>query len=167
VASANADDAVLSDLVSEVLAVALAEETGAAVVERRRLNLILAEQRLTLNELTKPSSAATVGKLLMAEVVVAGTITPDAHGLHCVYHVIRVEGQEVLGSAEVKGERGSIEAMLFELSSRLAKIAGRPLPQVRPEDLDDSPIGRLHLMRGIGLYYAGNPDHVLLAGGAA
>lgn len=161
VASANLHDAVLGDLVGEVMAVALAEDKAVAVVERRNLNLILSEQRLTLNDLTKSDAAATVGKLLSADVVVAGTITPEGHRLHCVYHVIGVEGHAVLGSAEVKGHRDSIETMVLELSSRLGKIAGSSFPEVRPEELDDSPIGRLHLMRGIGLYYSGNLDQAI------
>lgn len=160
----DAQDSQLGELLGEILAVALAEQKNVAVVERRKLNLVLQEQKLTLAGLVEPATAAKVGKLLLAEIVVAGSVIEMEEGkLRYVVHLIAVDGQRVVGSVQVDGTRKDFERSALELSAKLSALAGGKLPQVKPEELDDSPVGRLHLMRGIGFYHAGNHDQAIVS----
>src|SRR5207247_1803666 len=52
---------------------------------------------------------------------------------------------------------------LLRVAARVADIAGVALPAAPAEQLDDSPVGRLHLMRGMSAYHAGNPDQAIVS----
>lgn len=162
VAAPKAEDKNLGESIGEVLAIALADQKNMVVVERQKLADILQEQKLGLAGLTAPETAVKVGKLLAAEVVVAGSIVEAEGKLRYAVHVVAVDGQRVLGSVQVDGTRKDYDRVVLELSTKVAAAAGVKLPQVKPEDLDDSPVGRLHLMRGISFYYANNPDQAIV-----
>lgn len=132
------------------------------VVERRQLDLVMQEQKLVLSGLVEPATAARVGKLLQADLVVAGSIVEIDKTFRYAVHVIAVDGQRVLGSVQLDGTRQDFNRTALELSGKLAAIAGVSLPAIKPEELDDSPVGRLHLMRGISFYYANNPDQAIV-----
>lgn len=151
----------LGESLGEVLAVALADRKGMTVVDRGKLADVLAEQKLGLSALVDPGTAAGVGRLLGADVVVAGTIAEAGGKLRYAVHVVAVDGRRVLGAAEVDGTRDDPGRVALVLAARVAAIAGADLPPTRPEDLDDSPVGRLHLMRGISSYYADDPDRAI------
>jgi TolB-like protein len=155
-------DATLGESLGEILAVALADQKNVVVVDRQKLAQVMQEQKLSLSGLIEPATAARVGKLLLAELVVAGSIVESEGKLRYAIHVITVDGQRVLGSAQCDGTRKDFDRAALELSSRLAAIAGVKLPPIKPEELDDSPVGRLHLMRGISFYYANNPDQAIV-----
>jgi len=148
----------LGESLGEVLAVALADRKGMTVVDRGKLADVLAEQKLGLSALVDPGTAAGVGRLLGADVVVAGTIAEAGGKLRYAVHVVAVDGRRVLGAAEVDGTRDDPGRVALVLAARVAALAGADLSPTRPEDLDDSPVGRLHLMRGISSYYADDPD---------
>lgn len=158
----DAKDSRLGESLGEILAIALADQKNMIVVERAKLAEVLKEQKLALSGLVEPATAARVGKLLLAEVVVAGSIVESEGKLRYAVHVIAVEGQRVLGSVQVDGSRQDFDRVALELSTKLAAITGVKLPQVKPEELDDSPVGRLHLMRGISFLYANNPDQAIV-----
>ena len=159
----NKQDAALGELLGEILAIALSGQKDVAVVERRRLDAVLQEQKLGLSGLVDPSTAARIGKLLLADLVVAGSIVETDGKLRYAVHVIAVDGQRVLGSVQLDGTRGDFDRSALELSARLAPLAGVRLPPVKPEELDDSPVGRLHLMRGVSLFYANNDDQAIIS----
>jgi TolB-like protein len=160
-ATTNPEDRALGASIGEVLAIALADHQSLTVVERRQLASVLQEQKLAVSGLVDPATAARVGKLLAADVVVAGSIVEAGGKLRYVVQVIAVNGQTVVGSVTVEGTRKDLERSLLDLSSKVATLAGVKLPSIRPEDLDDSPVGRLHLMRGVSFYHAHNDDQAI------
>jgi hypothetical protein len=113
--------------------------------------------------LVDPATAARVGKLLFADLVVAGSLVEVEGKLRYVVHVISVEGQRILGSAQGDGALQDFDRLALEMAYKLAAIIGSPLPPTKREEVDDSPLGHLHLMRGIGFYYANNPDQAIVS----
>ena len=158
----KSEDKQLGEAIGEVLAIALADQKQMVVVERRKLAKLLEEQKLALSGLVDPATAARVGKLLTADVVVAGSIVELAGKLRAVVYVVAVDGQRVLGQVQVEGTRKEFDRAVWELSGKVAALAGVKLPEFKPEELDDSPVGRLHLMRGISFYYANNHDQAIV-----
>jgi TolB-like protein len=160
-ATNSPDDRALGASITEVLAIALADHKSLAVVERRQLTSVLQEQKLAASGLVDPATAARVGKLLAADLVVSGSIVEADGKLRYAVQVIAVNGQTIVGSVTVDGTRKDLERSLLDLSSKVAALAGVKLPAIRPEDLDDSPVGRLHLMRGVSFYHANNDDQAI------
>jgi tetratricopeptide (TPR) repeat protein len=101
--------------------------------------------------------------LLLAELVVAGSVVESAGKLRCTVYVIAVDGQRIVGSVQIDGTHDDLNHRFLELSTKVAALAGIQLPPIKPEQLDDSPVGRLHLMRGISLYYANNTDRAIVS----
>jgi tetratricopeptide (TPR) repeat protein len=152
----------LGEALGEILAIALADQKGMVVVERQKLRAVLDEQRLTLAGLADPATAARVGKLLHADVVVVGSLLDAGKKRHWVVRLVAVDGGRVLGSEEADAAPLDFTRAALDLSARVAAAAGVRLPAVRPEDVDDSPVGRLQLMRGVSFYYADNPDQAIV-----
>jgi hypothetical protein len=162
VGTGHSGDQHLGELVGEVLALALAYQKDVIVVERRRLGDVLKEQKLGLSGLVEAATAARVGKLLLADVVLAGSVIETDGKLRYVVNVIEVDGGRVLGSVHVDGVREALDRSALELAGKVSPLAGVKLPETKPEELDDSPVGRLHLMRGISFFYANNPDEAIV-----
>ncbi len=163
IASPNVADRELGESLGEVLAVALADQKNLVVVERQKLKSVLQEQKLGISGLIDPATAAKVGRLLLAELVVAGSVVESAGKLRCTVYVIAVDGQRIVGSVQIDGTHDDLTHGFLELSTKVAALAGIQLPPIKPEQLDDSPVGRLHLMRGISLYYANNGDLAIVS----
>jgi TolB-like protein len=157
----SAADARLGEAIGEVLAIALADQKHLTVVERGKVAALLQEQQLALSGLVEPATAARLGELLSADVVVAGSIVDVDGRCRFSVHVVAVDGRRVLGSAEADGTRQDLDRIALRLSAQVAALAGADLPPIKPEELDDSPVGRLHLMRGISFYHADNPDQAI------
>lgn len=86
------------------------------LVERERLEELLAELDLQQSGYVDPESARSVGMIIGAEYVVAGafvTVEPD---MRLDTRIDRVETSEIVTTAEVTGHRES----LFDLQQRLA-----------------------------------------------
>jgi TolB-like protein len=162
-ASPHMADRELGESLGEVLAVALADQKNLVVVERQKLKSVLEEQKLGVSGLVDPATAAKVGRLLLAELVVAGSVVESAGKLRCTVYVIAVDGQRIVGSVQIDGTHDDLSHAFLELSTKVAALAGIQLPPIKPEQLDDSPVGRLHLMRGISLYYANNADLAIVS----
>lgn len=163
VGSTDPGERQLGESLGEVLAVALADQKNLVVVERQKLRNVLDEQKLSVSGLVDPATAAKVGKLLLADLVVAGSIVETGGGkFHYAVYVIAVDGQRILGSVQMDGPRSDVERISMELAPKVAALSGTKLPPIKPEELDDSPVGRLHLMRGISLYYANNDDRAIM-----
>jgi TolB-like protein len=163
IASPHVADRELGESLGEVLAVALADQKTLVVVERQKLKTVLLEQKLSVSGLVDPATAAKVGRLLLAELVVAGSVVEVAGKLRCTVYVIAVDGQRIVGSVQIDGTHDDLNHGLLELSTKVAALAGIQLPPIKPEQLDDSPVGRLHLMRGISLYYSNNADLAIVS----
>jgi len=92
------------------------------LVERERLEELLAELDLQQSAYADPSSAQSVGMIIGAEYVVAGAFVSVEPEMRLDTRIDRVETSEIVTTAQVRGERES----LFDLQQRLADelIAG-------------------------------------------
>lgn len=86
------------------------------LVERERLEELLAELDLQQSAYVDPSSAQSVGMILGAQYVVAGAFVTVEPQMRLDTRIARVETSEIVTTAEVTGERDS----LFDLQQRLA-----------------------------------------------
>lgn len=163
VASANAEDRSLGVSLADLIAISLAERGRLSIVDRRKLLEVLRERKLTEAGLVDPATAAPLGKILAADLVVAGSVAMTDDSVRAVVTMISVEGQQIVGTVTVEGARKELDKLALELSAKAAGLAGVSVPALKPEEIDDSPVGRLHLMRGIALYYADNPDQAIVS----
>jgi len=93
----------IAALVNEDLLAALADRGRFRLVERARLDALLAEQRLTAEGLADPSVAVRVGRLITADLVLAGSAFRHREGLELFARLINVETGTVLATSDVFG----------------------------------------------------------------
>ncbi len=86
------------------------------LVERERLEELLAELDLQQSAYVDPSSAQSVGMIVGAEYVVAGAFVTAEPIMRLDTRIARVETSEIVTTAEVTGERET----LFDLQEKLA-----------------------------------------------
>ncbi len=99
---AGATAAAQAEYFGSALAMAAAESGLFTLVERKDLQEILAELELQLSGLADEESAAKVGRLLGAEVLVAGTLFEKDGGYELFLKLLRVETAEVLSAAKAR-----------------------------------------------------------------
>ena len=155
------ENQLLGETVSEILTIALSDQKNMVVVDRTSLEKVLREQKLGLSGLVNPETAARVGKLLTADVVVAGSVVEVNKTLRYSVIAVAVDSRKILGSVQRNANREQFDEVVWQIAKKIADAAGADVPTVRPDEIDDSPIGRLHLMRGISLYYANNPNEAI------
>ena len=66
---------VYADIVRDILEVNLHKQGNFAVLERSQINLIMKEQKTTLNQCSETQCAVDYGKVLSADMVVVGSIS--------------------------------------------------------------------------------------------
>ncbi len=86
------------------------------LVERERLEELLAELDLQQSAYADPNSAQSLGMIVGAEYVVAGAFVTAEPIMRLDTRIARVETSEIVTTAEVTGERET----LFDLQQRLA-----------------------------------------------
>ncbi len=118
------DDAVrdLGPKVAELINVSLTAEPSVITVERAELAKVLGEQELTLSGTVSAESAAKVGHLTGAKVLVTGRVFRVDKELILVAKIISVETSRVYGEL-VKGTAAS--AAITDLAEALAKKIGK------------------------------------------
>jgi len=151
---ADASVAHLEEAIPALLAVAISQSDQHAVVDRRYLNQVLAEQSLTLEGLTAQKTKHEVGRLLGATVMISGSFMKQGRDLLITMRASDVETGMVAATAEARGPAGQLGRLVSELYRRLARDLGRRLPDLRPDQIDEAPLANLHFMRGLGYYYS-------------
>ena len=151
---ADASVAHLEEAIPALLAVAISQSDQHAVVDRRYLNQVLAEQSLTLEGLTAQESKHEVGRLLGATVMISGSFMKQGRDLLITMRASDVETGMVAATAEARGPAGQLGRLVSELYRRLARDLGRRLPDLAGDQLDEAPLSNLHFMRGLGYYYS-------------
>ena len=87
---------------TDALIQALAGHAGFKAVERRDLQKLLEELQLQLSGLAEEANAARVGRLLGAEVLVAGTLYRRTGAFELFLKLIRVESGEILSVTKAR-----------------------------------------------------------------
>ncbi|MGZ8412358.1 MAG: CsgG/HfaB family protein [Gemmatirosa sp.] len=100
------------------------------LVEREKLQSVLAEQKMQQSGFFDPETAVKAGKLLGAEYLLTGNFTARSPEIRIDTRVVRVETGEIVRTAKVQGK----EDKFFELQQKLAKELVKGLPvAVSPE----------------------------------
>lgn len=114
---------------------------GLTVVERARLEALIAEQKLQRSAFVDPKSAVKVGQGLGATHVVMGTLTAVSPVLRIDLRLVEVASGKVVVTAKVDGNKDQ----LFELEQALVgefvgafdrTFARSPTPQTKVKDTD-------------------------------
>jgi hypothetical protein len=158
---ADASGAYLEEAIPALLAVAISQSDKHAVVDRRHLNQVLAEQSLTLEGLTALHARHAIGRLLGATVMISGSFVRQGPDLLITMRASELETAVVTATAEARGPAGQIGRLVSELYGRLARDLGRGLPDLRADQIDEAPLSNLHFLRGLGYYYSARYNQAL------
>ncbi|MBN2351449.1 MAG: hypothetical protein JXD23_02695 [Spirochaetales bacterium] len=94
-----------SEYFSEQSVLAMAQSRFYKLLERERLQKVLAELEFQLSDLADEGKAARVGKLLGAEVLVLGKVYAVKNGYEIFIKLVWVETAEILAVTKVKIDR--------------------------------------------------------------
>ena len=112
----------LEAAMAKMLVTDLKQSQSLTVVSRDNLDDVLAELKLDRSALAEPSNAQKIGKLLGADLIVAGSILAVSGQLRLDAHVIDVASAEVVAAAKVEGA-GEHEALKMVDTLAMSVIA--------------------------------------------
>ncbi len=129
---ANADYAPLSKGMAEVLITELSRNPSIRVVERDRLQELLAEQELSSSGRVDQATAVRVGKILGARHMLMGTFLIDPReNMRIDVRAVNTETSEIEYVESIEGKADKLIGLISQLGSKLN--AGLKLPP-RPAD---------------------------------
>jgi len=151
----------LEEVLPALLTVAMSHSEEHAVVDRRHVNQVLAEQSLTLKGLVAQDARHRVGKLLGATVMITGSFVERGQDLVITARASDVETAVVVATAQAQGSAGQLGRLLGEVYRQLARGLGGQLPDLRSDPIDEAPLSNLHFMRGLGYYFSARHNQAL------
>jgi len=121
----------ISALANEDFLAALADRGRFRLVERERLDALLVEQRLTAEGLADPDLAVRVGRLITADLVLAGSAFRHREGVELFTRLINVETGAVLATSDVfgtdlepRGVRRLCQGLAFKVEREFPLVHG-------------------------------------------
>jgi len=113
----------ITAVMEDQLQVQLSDSDQITVVERARIDQILKEQALALSGLVDPATAARVGRLLKADVVVVGRLRLLADKRRMVtLRAIAVTDAQVVWTGDAQGDDGTLAGQAASLGASLATV---------------------------------------------
>lgn len=109
----------LETTLPEMLKTEMARSDQIVVLERSKLDAILAEQALAQAGLIDPETAQTVGRLAGAQFIVTGEITKLNKRLRIDARILRVANGQVLGEKVIGKDLDQIDAMVSVLANNI------------------------------------------------
>lgn len=134
---------------ADMLVTDLARAEGLVVVERSRLNALLAELALQQSDYVDPASAARLGQGLGAGRVVVGSVNVAAAGLRLDARVVDVATGAVVGAASATGAQQDFFALEADVAAQLYRHFGVELTVAdagKPRTLDEAIAGGSRLI---------------------
>ena len=110
----------------QMLLTELSQNSHLRIIERGRLNNLLAEQDLAAQGRTDKAGAAQIGKLVGARYVILGSYTDLFGRFRMDARVVDVETGDVLKSESVQDREEKIYDMLVDLSTQIVKDVHLP-----------------------------------------
>lgn len=151
----------LSNGIADIISSHLGRVEGIAVVERRHLERILAEQELSLRGVTDASSVARSGRLLGADLILTGGFKHKDSTLTINGHLYDVETILLLRSAAVSTATNKVVEQTLDLLAKLVEGQDLEIPSPAPGAVDESPVANLHFIRGLGHLYVSLYDEAI------
>jgi TolB-like protein len=142
----------IGEAISETVTSDLKQLGALRVIERRQLDKALAELKLQGRRSDlDPSSAAKLGKLLGATLIVLGGYQRASSNVRLTARFVAVETGEVIGAAKIDGAEAEMLRLQDRISSELLRSVG--LPEVAQQvDQRPSPQPLLSTLRTLDLY---------------
>jgi len=139
---------------AEMMEACFSQAEGVALVDRRNLEVILAEQALSLSGLTAEDDVLRVGRLAGAQVMIGGRFHLDGEDLVLNGRAFDVESGVVLAAHSTRNSPESQAELVHELCSALSADLRTGVPQPHGWPVADDPDASLRFMRGLGYYHA-------------
>jgi TolB-like protein len=115
----------VGEAIRETVTTDLKQLSGVRVIERGSLDKILAEQKLQASSSDlDPSTAARVGKLLGATLIVAGAYQESPPKVRLTARFVKVETGEIVGTAKVDGRASELLKLQDQVTAELLRSAG-------------------------------------------
>jgi hypothetical protein len=137
-AAGSEDMEEIAGQVPDLLTAYLSAEPAVMLVERADLDKILSEIELGISGTVDPASAAQVGRLTGAQLLVTGRCIPVQRDILLVAKIVGVETGRVIGDKVSFSARGSITDAVEQLASKIAvKIADQGetlVPKPEPQE---------------------------------
>ena len=126
---------------AETLTTKLCGVPGLVAVERSQIRKIIDEQDFQQSDLSGPSSAVKVGRLVGAERVVMGSFAAEGDGLLFNARVVDVKTATVLNAASATGRREEVfdlfnrlaEAVIESFEKKVVVVGERPVVEESPQ----------------------------------
>jgi TolB-like protein len=147
---------------TDLLMFELADRENIVVVDRERLQDVLQEHTLSLQNIGDATAFAKAGEVLGARKIVTGGLMEAGGKLRVIGHVFDVHSGAIQTSTSSEGERANLEQIAGKLSASLGEALKAPLDLGRYEKAGTSPSASLHFLRGLGFYQAGNYNRAIM-----
>jgi TolB-like protein len=109
-------------IVAEWLITALVQEGRFDVIERRLLEKIIQEQKLTMTGIVDQKSATKLGKLLGVKVIISGSVLKLQNSLEVNARIIDVESASIIAAESVQGSSASsLEELIGQMAKKISK----------------------------------------------
>lgn len=119
----NAEGGDRLQLAYEQLISAFVDQKRFSVIERSKLEQVLAEQKLTKAKLTDPEHSIRIGKLMAADAILAATMNEGPKSVEIVARIINTETSEVMESKDVYAEDKGLSTVKELMSGLALKFA--------------------------------------------
>lgn len=129
------DLATLGKGLSVLLAAAMRGDTRVSIVERERINTVVAEHKRTIGGVIDEATATEIGRLIGAHHMVFGVLMKEKSDLHVALRVVDVETGRSCSLAVEKYARDRLAAGMSELGRRLftcVQLAPPPAAAAEP-----------------------------------
>jgi TolB-like protein len=122
----------VGEAIRETVTSDLKDVSGLRVIERGRIDQVLAEQNLQANKAElDAASTVKVGKLLGASLIVTGAYQKAASSVRLTARFVKVETGEITGTAKVDGGASDFLHLQDKITVELLKSAGIESKQVQ------------------------------------
>jgi TolB-like protein len=111
---------------AELTSVQLAGIPGVTLVDRARRNAALTEQEFAMSEVADQSRAIEVGRLLVVNYLVTGSIIDMLGGLTVTYEVFSIDTGAIVGKKQTEGDPSEYKRMVREIGLGIQEMI-RPL----------------------------------------
>jgi len=145
--------------ISEELITRLFTTRKFEVIERRLLNKVLDEQKLSISDLIDPNSIKELGKLLGVDAIVTGTITDLGTNLKVNARIISTETGAVFAVAATEIVKDETVRKLISQSSAAQKLEEKESPKIeeRPAEKKVIKAGEIFFKEDFFKYDEGDP----------
>ncbi len=102
---------IAGDTVNDGLISALVQQKRFHLIERERMEEVLRELKLGLTELAEPATASKIGKIVVADAILTGTIYESGNTVEVFTRLVDTETSDILDARDVFGEDISFQGI--------------------------------------------------------